>query len=419
MREPAFWWRQGGGSLLAPFAAIYGAVAWGRMQAQGKPAGVPVICLGNLTVGGAGKTPAALAVAHLLLAAHERPFFLSRGYGGRLAGPVRVNPSFHRAADVGDEPLMLARLAPTIVARDRVAGARVARSAGASVIVMDDGFQNPSLTKDLAILLVDGRRGIGNGRIIPAGPLRAPLEIQIARAQALVVVGPPDGAAKIVDTARRYGVTVFHGRLEADRNSLAALGKRKVLAFAGIGNPEKFFATLTEAGIDGRRAVKLSRPPSLHGGGSAGADRARASGEPRAHHHRKRSRPPCRRSGACGARRPCQRLAGAARHRGAGSISAAGAERREAQLIGRAIFCPGTQALPLQHRFGRGIGFLQVDAPVAQLLERNGDAGHRATHEGARPHHAEIAVEIFDLGLAGHRGRTIGTIEQMRLRLLP
>jgi tetraacyldisaccharide 4'-kinase len=250
MREPAFWWRNGGGSLLAPLAAIYGAVAWGRIQAQGKPAGVPVICLGNLTAGGAGKTPAALAVAHLLLAARERPFFLSRGYGGRLAGPVRVDPSFHHAVDVGDEPLMLARLAPTIVARDRVAGARAARSGGASVVVMDDGFQNPSLIKDLAVLLVDGRRGIGNGRVIPAGPLRAPLEIQIARAQAIIVVGPPDGATKILDTARRFGVTVFHGRLEADRNSLAALGKRKVLAFAGIGNPEKFFATLTEAGID-------------------------------------------------------------------------------------------------------------------------------------------------------------------------
>jgi tetraacyldisaccharide 4'-kinase len=249
MREPAFWWRKGGGSLLAPLAAIYGAVAWSRIQAQGERAGVPVICLGNLTAGGAGKTPAALAVAHLLLAVRERPFFLSRGYGGKLAGPVRVDPSFHHSADVGDEPLMLARLAPTIVARDRVAGARVARAAGSSVIVMDDGFQNPSLTKDLAILLVDGRRGIGNGRVIPAGPLRAPLEIQIARAQAIVIVGPPDGAAKILETARRHGVTVFHGRLEADRNSLAALGKRKVLAFAGIGNPEKFFATLSEAGI--------------------------------------------------------------------------------------------------------------------------------------------------------------------------
>jgi tetraacyldisaccharide 4'-kinase len=250
IREPAFWWRPGGGSLLTPLAAVYGAVAWLRLQTQGKRAGVPVICLGNLTTGGAGKTPAALAVTHLLLTAHERPFFLSRGYGGRLRGPVRVDPSYHHSADVGDEPLLLAHLAPTIVARDRVAGARIAKSAGASVIVMDDGFQNPSLTKDLAILLVDGRRGIGNGRIIPAGPLRAPLEIQIARAQAVVVVGPPDGAAKVIDTARRHGVTIFHGQLEPDRNSLAALGRRKVLAFAGIGDPEKFFATLREAGID-------------------------------------------------------------------------------------------------------------------------------------------------------------------------
>jgi tetraacyldisaccharide 4'-kinase len=250
MREPAFWWQPGKRSLLSPLAGLYGAVAALRLQAQGRGVGLPVICLGNLTVGGAGKTPAALAVARLLLAAHERPFFLSRGYGGKLVGPVRVDPSFHRSADVGDEPLMLARLAPTIVSRDRVAGARAARSGGASVIVMDDGFQNPSLNKDLAILVVDGRRGIGNGRVIPAGPLRAPLEIQIARAQAIVVVGPPDGAAKISDTARRYRVTVFHGRLEADRNSLTALGKRKVLAFAGIGNPEKFFTTLTEAGID-------------------------------------------------------------------------------------------------------------------------------------------------------------------------
>jgi tetraacyldisaccharide 4'-kinase len=249
MREPEFWWRPRGGTLLAPLGAIYGAVAAARMQAQGASAGVPVICLGNLTVGGAGKTPAALAVAHLLLAARERPFFLSRGYGGRLAGPVRVDPSFHHAADVGDEPLLLARLAPTIVAHDRVAGAKTARLGGASVIVMDDGFQNPSLAKDLSILVVDGRRGIGNGRIVPAGPLRAPLDIQIARAQAIVVVGSPDGAAKVLDCARRHRVTVFHSRLEPDRNSLAALGGRKVLAFAGIGDPEKFFATLREAGI--------------------------------------------------------------------------------------------------------------------------------------------------------------------------
>ena len=249
MRGPAFWWRPRGGTLLAPLGVIYGAVAAARMGEQGANAGVPVICLGNLTVGGAGKTPAALAVAHLLLAAHERPFFLSRGYGGTLGGPVRVDPSFHHPSDVGDEPLLLARLAPTIVARDRVAGAKTARLGGAGVIVMDDGFQNPSLAKDLAILMVDGRRGVGNGRIFPAGPLRAPLDFQIARAQAMIVVGPPDGAMRILDSARRHRVSVFHGRLEPDRSSLAALAGRKVLAFAGIGDPNKFFATLSEAGI--------------------------------------------------------------------------------------------------------------------------------------------------------------------------
>jgi len=258
MREPAFWWQSGTGSLLAPLGAIYGAVAALRLRRRGVRAGVPVICLGNLTVGGAGKTPAALAVAHHLLAAHQRPFFLSRGYGGRLAGPLRVSPTQHHATDVGDEPLLLTRLAPTIVARDRVAGAKFAQFAGASVIVMDDGFQNPSLHKDLAILVVDGRRGIGNGRIVPAGPLRAPLGSQLDRAQALVLVGAADGAAMIADAASQRGLAIFQGRLEPEPNVVAAIGRRQVLAFAGIGDPTKFFATLSEAGID--VAVRSSFP---------------------------------------------------------------------------------------------------------------------------------------------------------------
>jgi tetraacyldisaccharide 4'-kinase len=249
MRAPAFWWQTGSGGILSPLGAIYGAAAALRMRLPGRNAGVPVICLGNLTVGGGGKTPAALMVARLLLSARERPFFLSRGYGGRLKGPVRVNLGQHGAADVGDEPLLLARLAPTIVARDRVAGAMAAQRDGASVIVMDDGFQNPSLSKDLTILLLDGRRGVGNGRIFPAGPLRAPLAFQIARAQALVVVGPRDGAAPVVTKARQRGVAVFHGQLEPDRPTVAALARRKVLAFAGIADPDKFFATLVEAGV--------------------------------------------------------------------------------------------------------------------------------------------------------------------------
>ncbi len=250
MREPAFWWRPGSGSLLSPLAGIYGAIAALRVRAPGRGVGIPVICLGNLTVGGAGKTPAALAVAHLLLAARERPFFLSRGYGGQSAGPLRVDPAVHSAVMVGDEPLLLARLAPTIVARDRIKGAEAARRDGATVIVMDDGFQNPALAKDLSILMVDGRRGIGNGRTLPAGPLRAPLETQIARAQAIVFVGQLSGLTALEQRARHHGALIFHGHLEPDRQILAAVGGRKVLAFAGIGNPEKFFATLTEAGIE-------------------------------------------------------------------------------------------------------------------------------------------------------------------------
>jgi tetraacyldisaccharide 4'-kinase len=236
--------------LLSPAAAVYGAAAWLRMQAPGRSAGVPVICIGNLTVGGGGKTPTALAVGRILLAAGQRPFFLSRGYGGRLAGPVVVNPRVHGAAEVGDEPLLLARLAATIVSRDRRAGAQAAQSGGAGVIVMDDGFQNPSLRKDLAILVIDGRRGIGNGRVIPAGPLRAPLQSQIARAHAMLFVGAAEKDNTIAAIGRRHGLALFHGRLEPDSQCLATLGGRKVLAFAGIADPEKFFATLTGAGIE-------------------------------------------------------------------------------------------------------------------------------------------------------------------------
>ena len=250
MRAPRFWWQPGRGLLLSPLAALYGAVAAVRLRRPGRRAGVPVICVGNLTVGGAGKTPAALAVGRLLFAAHERPFFLSRGYGGRLAGPVLVNRSVHRAADVGDEPLLLARLAPTIVARNRVAGAQLARFEGASAIVMDDGFQNPALHKDLAILVIDGRRGIGNGRVLPAGPLRAPLASQMARAHGLMIVGPAaDSAAAVAELGRKRGLPLFHARLEPDRQTLAALAGRRILAFAGIADPDKFFVTLAEAGL--------------------------------------------------------------------------------------------------------------------------------------------------------------------------
>jgi tetraacyldisaccharide 4'-kinase len=251
MREPSFWWREGGlaAALLAPVAAVYGAVAGARLGQRGWRAGRPIVCVGNFTVGGAGKTPTALAAAQLLARAGERPFFLSRGYGGALAGPVLVDPGRHRAHEVGDEPLLLARVAPTIVSRRRPAGARLAAQSGAGVIVMDDGFQNPSLAKDFSILVVDGQRGIGNARVFPAGPLRAPLDAQLARSHALVVVGTAEGAAKVVAAARARDIPVFAARLAPDAGFIAALGGGRVLAFAGIGDPRKFFSTLTGLGI--------------------------------------------------------------------------------------------------------------------------------------------------------------------------
>jgi tetraacyldisaccharide 4'-kinase len=261
MREPSFWWRRAGAmsALLAPLAAAYGAIAARRLARDGRRAGVPVVCIGNLTVGGAGKTPLALALGQFLKAFGEEPVFLSRGYGGRLAGPLAVEATRHRAEDVGDEPLLLARVAPTIVARDRVEGANAAMALGASVVVMDDGFQNPSLQKDLSILVIDAGRGVGNGRVIPAGPLRAPIAAQIARADALVEIeslprARGTSAASLVATtlaqARRRGIPVFHARIVPDVACLAALAPARVLAFAGIGNPGKFFATLAGAGIE-------------------------------------------------------------------------------------------------------------------------------------------------------------------------
>jgi tetraacyldisaccharide 4'-kinase len=220
------------------------------MRRRGRTAGVPVICVGNLTVGGAGKTPTALALGRILINAGRRVVFLSRGYLGALPGPVRVDVSRHSAADVGDEPLLLAQLAPTIVSGDRVAGAELARAAGASTIVMDDGFQNPSLEKNLSIVVVDGRRGIGNGRVIPAGPLRAPLRSQLRHAHALLIVGEPSARCEpAIASARTRGIPIFQAWLEAEADAVSALGGLKALAFAGIGDPEKFFATLRAAGV--------------------------------------------------------------------------------------------------------------------------------------------------------------------------
>jgi tetraacyldisaccharide 4'-kinase len=250
MREPEFWWRGDGAAawLLAPAGLAYGFIAARRMAQAGRRAGVPVLCVGNFTVGGSGKTPTAIAAAQLLIKAGRRPFFLSRGYGGRLAGPVRVDTQ--PADAVGDEPLLLARVAPTIVARDRPAGADAAARAGADAIVMDDGWQNPSLAKDFVIAVLDGRRGIGNGLVFPAGPLRAPLESQLDHAHALLVIGrPAAGADPAIAAAERRRLPRFDGELVPDPAAVARLSGAPVLAFAGIADPDKFFATLEASGV--------------------------------------------------------------------------------------------------------------------------------------------------------------------------
>ncbi|HEU4518073.1 MAG TPA: tetraacyldisaccharide 4'-kinase [Microvirga sp.] len=250
MRDPAFWWRPGPSPqalLLAPASLIWGAVAGRRMGRSGARAPVPVICIGNLTLGGAGKTPTALAAAALLRQAGASPAFLTRGYGGRLPGPLRVEAG-HRAADVGDEPLLLARAAPTVVARDRVAGARLAAAGGAGVIVMDDGLQNPSLAKDLALAVVDGGAGLGNRRVLPAGPLRAPLRAQWPRIDAVLVIGGGEPGERAAADGAAEGKPVLRGRLGPDPGAAAAFRGRRVLAFAGIGRPQKFFDTLLAAG---------------------------------------------------------------------------------------------------------------------------------------------------------------------------
>src|SRR4051794_32272047 len=196
MREPDFWWRPPAARavMLSPLAAVYGAVAAARLRQSGSDSGIPVLCVGNLTLGGAGKTPTALAMAQWLHEAGLKPFFLTRGYGGQAAGPLRVDLTRHTAAAIGDEAVLLARAAPTIVSRDRPAGAALANDSGANCIVMDDGFQNPSLRKTFSLIVADGGRGVGNGRVFPAGPLRAPLGAQLARVDALLVLGEVHGA---------------------------------------------------------------------------------------------------------------------------------------------------------------------------------------------------------------------------------
>jgi tetraacyldisaccharide 4'-kinase len=252
MRPPGFWSRPAGAAanLLRPLSALYArATAW-RVARPGLRLPVPVICVGNLTAGGAGKTPTVMWLTARVPGAHV----VSRGHGGRLEGPVRVDPDRHDASEVGDEPLLLAAFAPTWVAKDRAAGGRAAATAGATAILLDDGFQNPALEKDLSIVVVDAGAGFGNGRVLPAGPLREAVGAGLARADFVLTIG---------SDAQQDRLTLppapprLRGRLAPLATGMPWAGL-PVFAFAGIGRPEKFFETLRDLGADIRGTEALS-----------------------------------------------------------------------------------------------------------------------------------------------------------------
>ena len=240
MRAPEFWHQRGPTALLlAPLGALYGAsVAWKARHAAPYRTSARVICVGNLTAGGSGKTPVALALGTMLKARHEQIFFLTRGYGGTESGPAQVQTD-SSVAQIGDEALLLARCAPTIVARNRADGAAYAVAQGAQTIVMDDGHQNFTLAKDLSMVVVDGESGFGNGLMIPAGPLRERVAQGLSRADAVIVMngGNPD--------LGNYKGPVLRVRLVADSEAFRG---RRVFAFAGIGRPAKFVNSLEAAG---------------------------------------------------------------------------------------------------------------------------------------------------------------------------
>ena len=255
---PPFWWGKAGWQAWAlwPFSALYGAVATRRLRnAPREKVAAPVLCVGNLTVGGSGKTPVAIALARHAAAMGLKPGILSRGHGGSVSGPPHlVDPDHDSARHVGDEPMLLARAAPVAVSSDRAAGARALIAGGCDFLIMDDGFQSARIHIDYALIVVDARRGIGNGHIVPGGPMRAGLTEQMRHTDAVLKLGDGDGANRVLRQAARAGRAFFEAHVRAFAPEGVA-GSR-CLAFAGIGDPGKFFDTV--AALGGEVAVERS-----------------------------------------------------------------------------------------------------------------------------------------------------------------
>lgn len=248
MHAPQFWHRPSTiGKLLSPLSLLWrsGSTIHTFLNHSPWSSPVPVLCIGNITAGGAGKTPLAIDFIKALIKIGHKPHVLTRGYGGSLKGPIRVNPSNHTVSEVGDEPLLIASTAPTWVAKNRVLGAKQAIKNGASVIVMDDGFQNETIKKTFSILTIDGGYGFGNGQIIPAGPLRETPNKAINRCNAIVLVG--DDCHGILDYVGKTR-PIYETKIIAHPNP--ELADKKVLAFSGIGRPSKFFESVRELGYE-------------------------------------------------------------------------------------------------------------------------------------------------------------------------
>lgn len=246
IKAPQFWWEPLPfyGKIFSFLSWIYGWIVESRLKSVTPiRVSVPVICVGNLSLGGTGKTPVVLFLADYFLKKGRKVGVLTRGYGGKVKGPLRVNTNHHTEREVGDESLLLAGVVPTWVAHDRVAGAKEMVRKGINLILMDDGHQNPFLYKDLNLVVVDGFQGFGNKEIFPLGPLRESLKCGLERADVVVSVRSPSKTLK-QDLASYKGVIAV-AEIILDKN---ALPSQKIMAFCGIGNPDKFFTSLERAG---------------------------------------------------------------------------------------------------------------------------------------------------------------------------